>query len=198
MANRRKKKKNPLSVVIAVLTGLLVMALLAFGLFRVLKSDRLLGYPVLYREEITQIARDNGLSPAYIAAVVMTESSYRPNVVSSVGARGLMQIMPETGEWIASKLGEEFTADDLFQPEVNLRYGGWYLAYLMNRYGGDMRCASAAYTAGLGNVDKWLQDPACSDDGKTLKKMGFSSTDTYVNRVLKYYDYYAKKYESDL
>lgn len=195
MAKRRKKKTRFLNVVIASLVGALAMALLLFGLFRILKGDRLLNYPVLYRDEIIRAAGENGVSPAYVAAVAMTESSYRPDAVSSVGARGLMQVMPETGKWIAGKFGEAFTEDSLFVPEVNLRYGAWYLGWLLKRYDGDMRCASAAYTAGFGNVDSWLKDPACSDDGKTLKRMGFSSTETYVNRVLMYYDYYAKQYE---
>ena len=190
----RKKRKSPLSVIIAVLTAAVIMCLLAFGLMK-LDFPGFSGYPVEYVSEICAAADANAIPAPYIASIIMAESSYRPGAVSSVGARGLMQIMPDTGEWIAGKFDEAFSADSLFEPSVNIKYGAWYLGFLMDRYGGDMRCATAAYHAGQGTVDKWLSDPAYSADGVTLTNIGYDSTDTYVSRVLKYYEYYANAYE---
>ncbi len=151
-------------------------------------------YPVEYADLIRLSAQENGLEPAYVAAVILAESSYRPEAVSSAGARGLMQIVPATGEWIAGKLGETFSEDALFDPATNIRYGCWYLGFLMDRYGGDMRCASAAYHQGQGTVDAWLKDPRLSADGKTLDRIDSDVTQRYVDRILKYYERYEEIY----
>ena len=151
-------------------------------------------YPVEYEDLIREYAQANGLEPAYVAAVILAESSYRPDVVSSADARGLMQIVPSTGEWIAGRLGETFSEENLFDPATNIRYGCWYLGFLMQRYDGDMRCASAAYHQGQGTVDAWLQNPELSSDGRTLDRFDSSVTENYVNRILKYYEEYAKIY----
>ena len=151
-------------------------------------------YPVEYEDLIRAYAQENGLEPAYVAAVILAESSYRPEAVSSADARGLMQIVPSTGEWIAGKLDETFSEEALFDPATNIRYGCWYLGFLMDRYGGDMRCASAAYHQGQGTVDAWLRDPALSSDGRTLDRIDSSATEKYVDRILKYYEQYEKIY----
>lgn len=197
MANKRrtrKKQKSALGAVFAILIALVLMGMLGYAILH-LNDSRVAKYPVKYTEEIIAAANDNNIPPAYIASIIMAESSYNPEAVSSVGARGLMQIMPDTGIWIAGKFGEECTPEMLFDPNVNIRYGAWYLGFLMARYDGDIRCATAAYHAGQGTVDKWLADPEYSADGKTLTKIGYDSTNTYVDRVLKYYDYYSIEYE---
>lgn len=191
----RKKRGSPLSIVIIVLCALAAMCVIVLAIYRI-KFTRVAKYPVLYTNEITAAAAENSIPAPYIAAVIMAESSYDPEAVSSVGARGLMQIMPDTGDWIAGKFGEECTSEALFDPVTSIRYGAWYLGFLMERYSGDMRCATAAYHAGQGTVDGWLGDPVYSSDGVTLDKIGYESTDTYVNRVMKYYDYYTEAYEN--
>lgn len=190
----RKKRRNPLSAVIIALCALVVMCVIILAIYR-MEFTKAARYPVMYTGEIRAAATENSVPAPYIAAVIMAESSYDPEAVSSVGARGLMQIMPDTGEWIAGKFDEEYTPEMLFDPGVSIRYGAWYLGFLMERYSGDMRCATAAYHAGQGTVDGWLADPAYSSDGVTLDNIGYESTDAYVNRVMKYYDYYAEAYE---
>ena len=153
-------------------------------------------YPLAYRELIEQAASDFDLDPAHIAAVVMCESSFRPNASSSVGALGLMQIMPDTGGWIAGKFDDltDYDTERLTEPELNLRFGCWYLAWLMARYDGDMTCATAAYHAGQGNVDKWLADSQYSDDGTTLTDIPIADTKIYTRRVLDTYEKYLELY----
>lgn len=191
----RRRRKSPFGAIIAVLTAIVIMCILAVGIMR-LDLSGIIRYPVEYVSEISAAANENSVPAPYIASIIMAESSYRPDAVSSVGARGLMQIMPDTGVWIASKYHEDFDPDDLFVPGVNIKYGAWYLGFLMDRYGGDMRCATAAYHAGQGTVDKWLKNPEYSADGVTLAKIGYDSTNTYVDRVMKYYEYYAEAYEN--
>ena len=143
----RKRRKSPLGEVIAVLVAAVIMCIIAIGIMK-LDLSSLRGYPVKYVSEIRAAAAENSIPAPYIASIIMAESSYRTDAVSSVGARGLMQIMPDTGEWIAGKFDEEFTADALFEPNVSIKYGAWYLGFLMDRYDGSMKCASSAYHAG--------------------------------------------------
>lgn len=190
----RKKRRSPLSALIIVLCALAAMCVIVLAISRI-EFTKVARYPVTYTEEIKAAAWENSIPAPYIAAVIMAESSYDPQAVSPVGARGLMQLMPDTAEWIAGKFGEEYDPDALFDPDISIRYGAWYLGFLMERYSGDMRCATAAYHAGQGAVDGWLKDPAYSSNGVTLDNIGYESTNTYVSRVMQYYDYYTEAYE---
>ena len=106
---------------------------------------------------------------------------------------GLMQIMPETGEWIAGKIGiEDFNAEMLEDPEVNIEMGVWYLDYLAERFDGETDTVIAAYNAGHGNVEKWLNDGQYSADGRTLAEIPFEETRNYVKKVNRAYEIYSK------
>lgn len=179
--------------------GIAVLVLALMGLGTAVLMDRLaertgMVYPMEYTELIRSRAAAEGLEPAYVAAVILAESSYNPQAVSSVNAQGLMQIMPETGEWIAGKFDETYVEGCLFDPETNIRYGCWYLGYLLRRYDGDKRCSTAAYHSGQGTVDGWLKDPEYSTDGRTLNIIGGPRANTYVGRVLEYYEKYTQLY----
>lgn len=179
------------------LAAVLALALIGVGIrtvYQRFNPPSIETYIVEYEDLIRKYANENGIAPAYVASVVLAESSYRADAVSSVNAQGLMQILPSTGEWIAGKFSEKYTDGCLFDPDTNLRYGCWYLGYLMRRYDGNMRCSSSAYHAGQGTVDKWLQDERYSADGRTLKDIPYDTTRTYVDRVLKYYENYRKIY----
>ena len=154
-------------------------------------------YPLKHKELIVSTAGEFGLEPWHVAAVVRCESGFWEGAVSSVGARGLMQIMPETGEWLAGKFDEEdsFDEDDLFDPATNLKYGCWYLSWLMDRFDGDVTVVTAAFHAGQGKVDSWLEKPEYSPDGKTLSYIPFESTAKYVKNVLKACEKYQKLYD---
>jgi len=184
------------------LLGLMMAAVLVLGvgglgvwlLWEYRPDTTVTTYPVEYQDLIRTYAADNNLDPAYVAAVVLAESSYRVDAVSSVNAQGLMQILPATGEWLSGKFDEEYVEGCLFDPETNLRYGCWYLGWLMDRYGGDMSCASSAYHQGQGTVDGWLKNPEYSKDGRTLSSIPSDATRTYVDRILKYYEKYKEIY----
>ena len=198
MSNKKRRRAARRRRKLMLLTAVVVLALAIGAVAALLFLNKGPGrsYPMEYADMIRMYAGQNELEPAYVAAVVLAESSYDPQAVSAADAQGLMQLLPSTAEWIAGKLGETYTEGDLFDQDVNLRYGCWYLRFLMDRYGGDKRLASAAYHAGQGTVDKWLQDPALSPDGATLASIPYKTTDTYVQRVLRYYERYAKLYET--
>ena len=199
---RRRKRRGCLGR--ALLIAFVGAALLLVGVIAAERlADRLIPKireeycPVKYEELIRTYAEQNGLEPAHVAAVILTESSYDPQAVSSVGARGLMQLMPDTAKWIGGKLGEEITEEQLFDPETNIRFGCYYLGFLMERYNDDLTCVSAAYHAGHGTVDKWLKNEEYSPDGETLAVIASDVTNTYVGRILRRYEKYTEIYAEE-
>lgn len=192
-ARRRRQRRRTL---LAIFASALIV-LIALGAWALFGRDGvdLSRYPMTYAPEIRAAAAEFSLDPAYVASVVLAESNFDAEAVSSAGAIGLMQIMPATGEWIAGKLEDEpFDVQRLYQPEVNLRYGCWYLRFLLDRYDGDMYTASTAYHQGQGRVDQWLEDPQYSQDGRTLTAISSAVTDTYVNRIMESYAHYQELY----
>jgi soluble lytic murein transglycosylase len=143
-------------------------------------------YPLRYEQIVRGHARNYNLDPALVAAVIYQESKFRPNAKSSSGAIGLMQLRPETAEGIAIRTGgTQFHTSDLYDPEINIRYGSWYLRHLLDKYG-DEKTALAAYNAGQRNVDEWQAE------GEGIQ---FSETRAYVDRVEHLKGVYARAYD---
>lgn len=154
-------------------------------------------YPLEYRDLVEKYAAEYNLQPAFVTAIIRNESSFQPLAVSSVGARGLMQLMPDTAEWIAGKLKMTgYSFERMYDPETNIRFGCWYLNYLSSMFRGDPICVACAYHAGQGTVTSWLSDPLISDDGVTLSlsRLVSGPTKTYAERVTKAYGIYQVLY----
>ncbi|MGB9780596.1 lytic transglycosylase domain-containing protein [Caldanaerobacter sp.] len=148
-------------------------------------------YPLEYKESVDTWAKKFGVDPYLVFAIIKVESNFNPNAVSAKNAVGLMQILPETGRWIAGKIGiKGFREEMLFNPDTNIKMGTWYLSYLLKNFGGDLKLALAAYNGGCGNVDLWLKDKRFSQDGKRLHNIPFPETDRYVKKVLTAYQIY--------
>lgn len=148
---------------------------------------------VTWQETIEQYAAQYNLQPAFVAAIIRNESSFRTNAESSVGARGLMQLMPDTAEWIAGKLDDSaYTFDSMWDAETNIRYGCWYLGYLSRLFRGDAELISGAYHAGQTTMTQWLSDRTKSSDGVTLDldKLSDGPTKQYIGRVTQAYGIY--------
>ena len=193
------------------LTGmlLLVMALLAAqGLMQAYLRQRadereaayrrvVDSHPIYYKDLIEQYASENNLKPAFVAAIILNESSFRKDAESSVGARGLMQLMPDTAEWIAGKLDMDyFHFDFMYDAEMNIRFGTWYLGYLSRLFRGDPVSVASAYHAGQGTVTRWLSDESKTRDGVSLNLDSLSDgpTKTYAGRVTQAYAIYEALY----
>lgn len=148
---------------------------------------------ITYQNLIEQYADLNNLQPAFVAAIIRNESSFRTDAESSVGARGLMQLMPDTAEWIARKLGvSPFSFEDMYDAETNIRFGTWYLNYLSKLFRGDPVLVTAAYHAGQTTVTQWLSNRSMSPDGWTipLDNLMDGPTKTYAGRVTQAYGIY--------
>lgn len=186
---------------IAILALGAVLFLLAAGfggyvLYENAQHEKALrNYPVAYTELIAQYAKQYSLDPYLVQSIMRCESSNDPNAVSRVGAVGLMQIMPDTGEWIGHKIDPElaYSLDMLTVPATSIEYGCWYLNFLSNRFGGRIMEIIAAYNAGHGSVEDWLSDARFSQNG-VLVTIPFEDTARYYENVMTAYDNYTTLY----
>lgn len=178
---------------------IVVLALLLAALLSAIAYIMVSGYiarklhPVHYAELVSESAAEFGVPRSVIFAVIRTESSFRPDAVSRVGATGLVQLMPDTFNWLLSKTGESYTLEDLWDPAVNIRYGTMLLAVLYEEFG-QWNTAYAAYNAGLNRVRLWLADPDVSQDGE-LVAIPYPETENYVKKVVKAAAEYRRLYD---
>lgn len=193
----KKKKKSKHSIRKPAAVLVFILCILFAG-----KGIRLLGttlYPRTYEPIVHQYAQEYGIDENIVFAIIKTESGFKPHAESNVGARGLMQITEETFAWIKTKIAkdEELTFDDLYDPNVNIRFGAYLISYCLSHYGGDLSTAAAAYHSGLGLVDGLVKKPEYSDDGMTLKKFPYEQMNLYVYKVNKNYKRYLALYVQD-
>jgi soluble lytic murein transglycosylase len=154
--------------------------------------------PLKHEDIIRQQARDKNLDPALIAAICYQESKFEDRT-SHAGARGVMQLLPSTADYIARKSGgTQFEHGDLADPQINISYGSWYLRYLLQHYDGNKRLAIAAYNAGETNVDKWVADAGGPDEFTADDDIPFPETREYVASVEEKQAQYRKNYAHEL
>ena len=155
--------------------------------------------PLRHDDIIRQQAADKNVDAALIAAVIYTESRFRDQT-SHAGAKGLMQLMPETADYIARKSGgTRFERADLATPQINIAYGTWYLRYLLDKYEGNTILTLAAYNGGEGKVDEWRRDAAARGERfRVASHVPFKETREYVHRVLKARANYRSTYAQEL
>ncbi len=173
-----------------VLVCIVILCLLMFStdMFSGTKN-KVMGvfYPQKYSEYVTKYSEQYSVDESLVYAVIRTESSFREDVQSSAGAMGLMQIMPDTFVWLqdVEDNGAQYLDSDLLNPQINIKYGTYYLSILLEHYNGNEKLALAAYNGGMTNVDNWLEDDRYSSDGKNLTSIPYKETSKYVERVEK-------------
>ena len=149
-------------------------------------------YPIEFEDYVSKYSNEYGVDETLFYAVIKTESNFDPEAVSSVNAKGLMQLTEDTFNWVRDKMGVEgylYTYNDIFTPEVNIKYGTYLLSILIEEYDKDEATALCAYNAGRGTVNKWL-GTASSSNGKKLDAIPSASIESYVNKVLRNKDIY--------
>jgi soluble lytic murein transglycosylase len=172
------------------------VVVLATPLFQ--KAIQELTLPIAHEDIIRQQAAEKHLDPALIAAVIYAESKFDPRP-SSAGAEGLMQLMPQTAEFLARRSGgTRFTPADLGTPQINIEYGSYYLRYLLDQYGGQEMLAIAAYNAGETNVDRWVAEARAAGSPLTVNEIPFPQTRAYVEKVLQAQRDYRHTYAKQL
>ncbi len=151
-------------------------------------------YPMRYTKIVSENAETFEIDEPLLYALIKAESGFDKNAVSSVGAKGLTQITPETFCWLQTKTNEEYQEDALFEPEISIYYGAYFLDMLLDEFG-NTETALAAYHAGRGKVNEWLADPRISPDGETLENIPYEDTSAYVKKVMKNYNKYNEIYD---
>jgi soluble lytic murein transglycosylase len=183
-------------VLICGLVAVAAGVLLAMPLVRKTINDFAL--PLTNADVIRQQAAEKHLDPALIAGVIYAETKFNSRS-SAAGAQGLMQVMPQTAEFLARRSGATtFTVADLAKPAVNIAYGSYYLRYLLNEYGGSLTLALAAYNGGESNVDRWIAAARARGRRLSVADIPFPETRAYVARVLHAEQQYRHRYRGQL
>ena len=184
--------KDVLKVLNKILAAVIAVFWAAFlGGFAYIGLEKKLVYPLTYQDEIFTAAEKYDLDAALLFSVARVESSFKPYAVSVRGAKGLMQILPSTGDYIAAKKG--ITDYDLFDVQTNVDFGAYYLKYLYGRFK-EFTETAAAYNAGEGTVGGWLKNPEYSTDGIHLNKIPYGETERYVKKIYESLKRYRKLY----
>lgn len=184
-----RKRKRLGSLLLLVIVALVILNGKAIGRFI---------YPLKYSDQIEKYSNEYNIDPYLVAAVIKVESNFQKDAISIKDARGLMQVTPSTSKWIAEKLDiKNFDVNMLYNTDLNIRMGCWYINDLRKEFGANMRLVLAAYNGGRGNVKKWLSNEENSKDGVTLYYIPFKETDKYVKRVEVYYNLYKLLYTNE-
>ena len=184
----RRFEKNILALLIVI------SSLYYFFSFQEVIEKRFV-YPFEYKEYIVAGAGVAKVEPPLIAAIILAESKFDKTAVSERGAVGLMQIMPDTAKWIAeSKEMKDYDVKKLKEPEVNIELGTWYVGYLMKVFNGNPVLVLAAYNAGRGHVEEWIEEYHWTKDFSNIDEIPFAETRMYVKAVLSNMNQYKRLY----
>lgn len=154
-------------------------------------------YPLHYEDYVISYAGQNAIDPWLVFAVIKTESGFNASATSRKGAKGLMQIMDDTAVWIAEKMNfDDFEPYMLYDPEVNIKIGCWYLRWLLNRYKGSVFLALTAYNSGIGNVNAWFADDNICLTSEDPAQIPFKETRNYVKKVMSNWKMYSIIYKN--
>jgi len=153
-------------------------------------------YPQPYEETVFEAGKRFNVDPYLITAIMRVESKFDERALSAKGARGLMQIIPETGQWVAQELKyDNFTADMLYEPKHNIIIGTWYLNYLIKQFEGNEIAAIASYNGGETNVKKWIKKGVWSGEFSDAQNIPFKETRKYLYKVIMDYQTYKNLYQ---
>ncbi len=156
-------------------------------------------FPIKYADQILKYSEKYDLEPGLVCAIINTESRFQTDAESHKGARGLMQLMPDTVDWAVQNMDiENFSYDNIEDPDVNIEIGCWVLNYLSKQLNGNYELMAAAYNAGIGNVKKWLGNTDYSSDGEYLDYIPYGETAAYVKKVIAYEKIYRIILRTDL
>lgn len=196
MPSKEPKKNKALR---ALLMLLLAASVLAAGVAARWRTIGKLFYPQEYAPQVEKWAAEYGVDPCLVYAVIKTESSFNPKAESSANARGLMQLTEDTFDWIKMQIdpyGAQ-TYDDMYTPDENIRFGTYFLSRSLEKYGGDVPTAAAAYHSGWGAVDALLQQGENTPDGVRLAAFPEPVMAHYVDKITRSYTSYRSLYTED-
>ena len=184
------KKKKKLGFILKIL----IIMLLIFIFKSVYNYTLEQIYKIDYIEYIQEVSTEYNVDKYLILAMIKAESNFNKEAVSNKNARGLMQLMPATATEVASIIGIEFSEEDLSNPEINIRIGTKYISMLISKYN-NLNLAIAAYNAGTGNVDGWIEKGTLKADGSNIEEIPYKETESYVRKIVRDYQIYKELYD---
>ena len=200
---RKKKRSSHKAVWIAIIVFLLILVtaaiIIALNWKKIVKkAEDLLPssftYPTEYEEFVLKYSKEYNVDPVLIFSIIKTESGFDPKATSDVGARGLMQIMPEAFNWLKFHMNDnrDITFDSMYDPQTNIQYGTYFLSFLMQRYDNSIELTAAAYHGGFGAVDGWLEKGIVKKGAFRIEDIPKENdmTAEYVRRITKAYSRY--------
>ncbi len=181
-----------------ILTILIVFLLLYFVLFKVVELDKIVMkkiYPLKYSEYVEKYSKEYNIDKYLVYAIIKAESNFEEEAKSTSNAVGLMQVMEATAFETANKIELSISEEDLFNPDINIKIGLKYFTVLLEKYNNNYNLAIIAYNAGIGNVDKWIQEGIIKTDGTDTENVPFKETNNYVRKILRDYEIYKELYK---
>ena len=191
--SKEKILNKTLKILLVFFTTILLLFIL-YKCFNIQKKVLMYLYPIKYEEQVYKYSGELDIDPMLTFSIIKTESNFRENVVSSSGAIGLMQLMEDTAKEQAGKLNIEYSKEILYNVETNLKIGLSYFNTLLDYYNQNYILAFTAYNAGLGNVQKWINEGIIREDGSDIENIPFKETNMYVRKIIKNYEIYKKLY----
>ena len=207
-SNKKKKTNDFLIVVIGIFAAFAILFIMVSILKRGVENSLRemknkteeyvpsgFTYSTDYEEYVEKYSEEFEVDPVLVFSVIKVESNFQPRATSNVGARGLMQLMEEAYDWVKFRLDDDSESfDDMYDPETNIRYGTYYLSFLMERYDGSIDLTAAAYHCGMGQVDSWLEDGTISAENFDVNDIPAENDQTshYVNKINDAYSAYSE------
>jgi len=176
---------------------IIAIVLVVFVLFNVIKVQNVLLkiiFPIKYEQYVQKYSREYEIEENLIYAIIKAESNFESKIESNKNAKGLMQIIYSTGQEVAESIDLEITEEELYNEEININIGTKYISNLIQKYN-NKELALAAYNAGTGNVDKWIEQGILNKDGNNIEKIPFKETNNYVRKVIRNYRIYNDLYK---
>ena len=180
--------------IILIFFVIVFLFIICYKLFDIEEKVLMYLYPLKYKEYVYKYSEKLGIDPMLTFAIIKTESNFEENAESPSGAIGLMQLMENTAKEQSQKLNIEYSKELLYEPENNLKIGLNYFNTLLDYYNQNYVLAFTAYNAGLGNVQKWIDNGTIKKDGSDIENIPFKETNMYVRKIIKTYELYKKLY----
>ena len=186
---------NKITKIILTIFIILIVSIIIYKMFNIDEIILKCLYPIKYKEQVYKYSEELNIDPMLTFAIIKTESNFNEKAESRSGAVGLMQLMDNTAKEQSSKLDIKYNREMLYDPDMNLKLGLNYFNTLLDYYNQNYILAFASYNAGLGNIQKWIQEGIIREDGSDIENIPFKETNIYVRKIIKTYELYKKIYE---
>lgn len=188
MTRQKQKVRNIMKplIILLILIGLIMLVI---GMKKILVK---VTYPEKYTNYVEKYAKEYNIEKELIYAIIKAESNFREDAISSKEAIGLMQILESTAKDVAKSIELEINREELIKPEININLGTKYISLLIDKYN-NLELALAAYNAGIGNVDRWIEEGTIKADGTDIENIPYKETNNYVRKVMRNYKVYKEE-----